>query len=110
MDPFAEAPSSSSERLSEARRENAAPSVDRKLQSTNPQKIVAILLRSTKHSTEVFSQLLSNGWEKRQFLPLRFCRSRRKCSALKNMAGALHTDGGWVYVIGRLGSQNGNPG
>ena len=38
---------------------------------------------------------MRNGWEKRQFLTLRFCRSRRKGSALKNLAGALHTDGGW---------------
>ena len=29
---------------------------------------------------------------KRQFLALRFCRSRRKGSALKNLAGALYTD------------------
>src|SRR5437879_13179283 len=36
---------------------------------------------------------LRNGWEKRQFLALRFCRSRLKGSALKNLAGALHTDG-----------------
>jgi hypothetical protein len=34
------------------------------------------------------------GWEKRQFLALKFCRSRRKGSALKNLAGALHADGG----------------
>ena len=30
---------------------------------------------------------------KRQFSALRFCRRRRKCSALKNLAGALHADG-----------------
>jgi hypothetical protein len=49
-------------------------------------------------------------WEKRQFLALRFCRNRRKDSALKNLAGALHTDAGRVYVIGRPGSQNENSG
>jgi hypothetical protein len=36
---------------------------------------------------------VSEEWVgKRQFLALRFCRSRRKGSALKNLAGALHTD------------------
>jgi hypothetical protein len=36
---------------------------------------------------------LRNGWEKRQFLALRFCGDRRKGSALKNLTGALHADG-----------------
>ena len=45
---------------------------------------------------------LRNGWEKRQFLALRFWRSRRKGSALKNLAGALHTDGGGCTLsVGR---------
>jgi len=75
---------------------------------------------------------VSEEWVgKRQFLALRFCRSRRKGSALKNLAGALHTDrvvctlsvGGevkmeipdnisqisltWVYVIGDAESLSG---
>jgi len=40
--------------------------------------------------------------EKRQFLTLRFCCGRRKGSALKNLAGALHTDGvGCTSSVGR---------
>src|ERR1039457_7072086 len=47
-------------------------------------------------------QCLRNGWEKRQFLALRFCRGRRKGSALKNLAGALHSDGGgYTLLVGR---------
>src|SRR5712664_2217110 len=34
--------------------------------------------------------------------------SERVCT--KNLAETLHTDGGWVYVIGRRASQNANPG
>jgi hypothetical protein len=35
-------------------------------------------------------------------LTLRFCRSRRKSSALKNLAGALYTDGvGCTLSVGR---------
>jgi hypothetical protein len=35
-------------------------------------------------------------------LALRFCRSRRKGSALQNLAGALHTDGvGCMLSVGR---------
>jgi hypothetical protein len=38
----------------------------------------------------------------RQFLALKFCRSRRKGSALKNVAGALQTDGGGCTLsVGR---------
>jgi 6-phosphogluconolactonase len=37
---------------------------------------------------------LRNGWEKRQFLALRFCRSRQKGSALKTLAEGLYTHGG----------------
>jgi len=37
--------------------------------------------------------VFEEGWKKRQFLALRFCRSRRKGSALRNLAGTLHTDG-----------------
>ena len=37
-----------------------------------------------------------------QFLALRFCRGRRKGSALKNLARALHTDGvGGTLSVGR---------
>lgn len=35
-------------------------------------------------------KLSENGWEKREFLALRFCGSRRKGSTLKNLIGALH--------------------
>jgi len=38
----------------------------------------------------VFEEWVGEG----QFLALRFCRGRRKGSALKNLAGALHTDEG----------------
>src|SRR5208282_5691442 len=42
------------------------------------------------------------GWEKRQFLALRFCRSRRKGSELKNLSGPLHTDrGGCTLSVDR---------
>jgi hypothetical protein len=45
---------------------------------------------------------LRDGWKKRQFLALRFCRSRRKGSALKNLAGALHADRvGCTLSVGR---------
>ena len=45
---------------------------------------------------------LRNGWEKRQFFALKFCRRCRKGSALKDLAGALHTDaGGCTLSVGR---------
>jgi hypothetical protein len=37
----------------------------------------------------VFEEWVGEG----QFLAMKFCRSRRKGSALKNLAGTLHTDG-----------------
>jgi hypothetical protein len=37
-----------------------------------------------------------HGGEKRQFLVLRFCRSRRKGSVLKHLGGALHPGGAGV--------------
>ncbi len=40
--------------------------------------------------------------KKRQVLTLRFCCYRRKGSALKHLAGALHTDGvGCTSSVGR---------
>jgi len=39
---------------------------------------------------KVFEEWLGEG----QFLALPFCSSRRRGSALKNLAGALHTDDG----------------
>jgi len=42
-----------------------------------------------------------NGSEKPQFLRLRFCRSRRKSSALKSLVGALPTDWGSALSVGR---------
>jgi hypothetical protein len=40
--------------------------------------------------------------EKRQFLALRFCRGRRKGSALKNLVRTLHADGiGYTLSAGR---------
>jgi hypothetical protein len=51
--------------------------------STQPGSSCATVLFSTTGS----------GGEMRQLLGLRFCRGRRKGSALKNLGGALHTDG-----------------
>jgi len=45
---------------------------------------------------------LRSGLKKRQFLALRFCRSRRNGSALKHLAGTLHADGiGCTLPAGR---------
>lgn len=53
---------------------------------------------------------LRNGSEKRQFWALGFSRGRRKGSALKNLAEALHTEAVRRTFIGRPGGQNGNSG
>ena len=45
---------------------------------------------------------MRNGWEKRQFLALRFCRSRLNGSTFNNLAGALHTTRvGCTLSVGR---------
>ena len=45
---------------------------------------------------------MGNGWEKGQFLAVRFCRGRRKGSALKNLAGALHAEAvRYTLLVGR---------
>ena len=64
---------------------------------------------SADHTQILSAMSVLTGWEKRQFLALRFCRSRRKGSALKNLAGALHIDGGGCTFSCRPGRQNGNP-
>jgi len=44
---------------------------------------------------------LKNGLEKRRFLVLRFCGSRRNGSSLKRLAESLHADGvGYMLSAG----------
>ena len=46
---------------------------------------------------KVFEEWVGEG----QFLALKFCRSRRKGSALQNLPGALRTDGsGYALPVG----------